>query len=273
MLEILKIVFQWKKQILFFTLIVAVLSIIITMPFIMPPYYKSKMIFYLSNPISTDRASLFNEKEANGVSAFGGKEDVNRFLTILNSAPISIAIIEKYGLVKHYKLEGENKPLAIYYTQKEFNNNFDAVRNDLGSIEVSVEDTDAKLASNIVYDLVLKSDSIYRSMLIENKATVLDLLDKQIVEKRLLLQSNATENISDELKKLLSIRDQYVVSSSKDFKTLYIVEEPSPAVKKSKPVRWLILLASTVAAFFLASFTALLIELYKHADKYGFQRN
>ncbi len=273
MLEILKIVLQWKKQILVFTLIVAILSIIITMPFIMPPYYESKMMFYLSNPISTDRAALFNEKEANGVSAFGGKEDVNRFLTIINSAPISLAIIEKYGLVKHYKLEDENKQLAIYYTQKEFNSNFDAIRNDLGSIEVNAIDTDAKLASNIVHDLVLKSDSIYRSMLIENKSTVIDLIDKQIVEKKVLLQTNVSENTTDELRKLLSIRDQYAVSSSKDFKTLYIIEEPSPAVKKSKPVRWLISLASTVAAFFLASFTALLIELYKHADKYGFQRN
>ena len=71
----------------------------------------------------------------------------------------------------------------------------------------------------------------------------------------------------------MAIRDQYAVSSSKDFKTIFIVEEPSPAVKKTKPVRWLILLASTIAAFVLASLVALLLELYKHADKYGFQRS
>lgn len=273
MLEILKIVLQWKKQILLFTIIAAIASIIITMPFIMPPYYQSKMVFYLSNPSSTDRAALFNEKEVGGVSIFGGKEDVNRFLSILNSAPISMAIIEKYNLVKHYKLEGENKPLAIFYTQKEFYNNFNAVRNDLGAIEISMVDIDANLASTMVRDVAEISDSIYRSMLLENKSTVLDLIDKQIADKKLLLQRNVTENTVDELKKFMAIRDQYAVSSSRDFKTLYVVEESAPAVKKSKPVRWLILLASTVAAFFLASFTALLIELYKHADQYGFKRN
>ena len=95
------------------------------------------------------------------------------------------------------------------------------------------------------------------------------LLDKQIEEKK----SIASANDIDELKKLMAIRDQYAVSSSSAFKTLYVVEEPVPAVKKYKPVRWLIVLATAVASFFLASFSALVIELYKHADKYGFQRS
>ena len=88
MLEILKIILQWKKQISLFTVVAVIASVIITMPFIMPPYYQSKMIFYLSNPSSTDRSALFNEKEVGSVSIFGGKEDINRFLTILNSSPV-----------------------------------------------------------------------------------------------------------------------------------------------------------------------------------------
>lgn len=273
MLEILKIVLKWKNQILIFTLVAVVASIIITMPFIMPPYYKSNMVFYLSNPTSTDRAALFNEKEVGGVSIFGGKEDVNRFLNILNSAVVNLAVIKKYNLTKHYKIMSDNSALSVYYTQREFNSNFDAVRDDLGAIEVSLLDTDAKLASDIVKDVVATSDSIYRSMLTENKSTVLDLIDKQIAEKKLLMQTNASDNVADELKKIMAIRDQYAVSSSKAFKTLYVVEEPTPAVKKSKPVRWLILLVTAVASFLTASFVALVIELYKHADKYGFQRS
>ena len=74
MLEILKIVLKWKNQILIFTVVAVLASVIITMPFIMPPYYKSNMVFYLSNPTSTDRAALFNEKEVGGVSIFGGKD-------------------------------------------------------------------------------------------------------------------------------------------------------------------------------------------------------
>lgn len=268
MLEILKIVLNWKKQILLFTAIAVIASIFITMPFIMSPYYKSKMVFYLSNPASIDRAALFNEKEAGGISSFGGKEDVNRFLTIINSIPVVNHVIQQFNLSKHYKIKAKETTLINYYTQLEFVNNVKAIRNDLGAIEVSVLDTDAKLAAKIAKELVRSADSIYRNILIDNKAIVLTLLDKQIAEKK--AKSNAA---SEELTKMMSIRDQYAVASSAEFKTMYVVEEPFAAVKKTKPVRWLIVVSTSIIAFVLASIIALLIELYKNADKYGFQRS
>lgn len=273
MLDVLKIVIQWKKHIILFTVIAIIASIVITMPFIMPPYFKSKQIFYLSNPVSTDRAALFNEKEVGGVSIFGGKEDVNRFLSILNSDAVSLALIRKYNLEKHYDLAGEDKALATYYTQREFYGNFKAIRNDLGAIEVSMIDTDSKLAANMVKDIVGLSDSLYRNILLENKSIVLDLLDKQIAAKKATLQNNSSLHSTEELNKLSAIRDQYAVSSSSDFKTIYTVEEAVPAVKKVKPVRWLIVLSAAIASFLLASFLALLIEFYKHADRYGFKHS
>lgn len=273
MLEILQIVMKWRKQVLFFTLFGILASIIITIPAIMPPYYKSRMVFYLSNPASTDRAALFNEKEVGGVSIFGGKEDINRFLTILNSSPVSLYVINKYQLGKHYKVKADDPKLFTFYTQKEFSGNFDAIRNDLGAIEVSIIDTDPKLASEMTKDIVHVSDSIYRAMLVENKATVLELLDKQIADKKAKLAISADAATAEELSKFSAIRDQYAVSSSKDFRTLYVVEDPMPAVKKYKPVRWLIVLSTALASFLFASFVALLIELYKHAEKYGFKRS
>lgn len=268
MLDILKIVLKWKTRILIFTIIAILSSVVITMPTIMPPYYKSKMVFYVSNPVSTDRAALFNEQEFGGVSMFGGKEDVNRFLSILNSSPVSLSLIRKYDLGKHYKIKANDSSLYFYYTQKEFDGNFDAIRNDLGAIVVSIIDTDAKLAAKMTKDIVSLSDSIYRSILTENKSAVLRLIDKQIEEKK-----SAQDIHADEVLKLSTIRDQYVVSNSDAFKSIYVVEEPTPAVKKSKPVRWLIVLSTALVSFVIASLVALVIELYKHADKYGYQHS
>ncbi len=271
MLEILKIVLKWKKQVLIFTFIAVLASVIITMPIILSPYFKSKEILYVSNPISTDRAALFNEKEVGGVSIFGGKEDVNRFLSILNSDKVSLAAIDKFHLIHHYKLTKENKVLALYYTKKEFYNNFNAIRNDLGAIEVSMLDTDAQLASDMVKYIIATSDSIYRSMLLENKAIVLKLIDQQIATKKQTLSQST--DVDEELFRLNTLRDQYAVSSSAAFKTIYIVEDAAPAEKKTKPVRWLIILSTSIAALLFASFIALLIELYKNVDKYGFKRS
>jgi hypothetical protein len=269
MLDLLKIVFKWKFRIITFTVIAVLVSVVITMPAIMPPYYKSKMVFYLSNPVSTDRAALFNEQEFGGVSIFGGKEEINRFLSILNSAQVSEELINKYDLGRHYKMDDSDSSLYLYYTQKEFDGNFNAIRNDLGAIVVSILDTDARLAAAMTKEVVRLSDSIYRGMLTDNKSTVLSLIDKQIAEKK----ATGTGENSAELLNLTAIRDQYAVSNSDSFKTIYVVEEAAPAVKKTKPVRWIIVLSVALASFFMASLVALVIELYKHADKYGFQHS
>lgn len=271
MLDVLNIILKWKTKILLFTLIAIAASVIITMPFIMPPYFKSKEVFYLSNPVSTDRAALFNEKEVNGVGIFGGKEDMNRFLSILNSDAVSINVIHKFGLTQHYKIKAATPELALYYTNKEFYSNFNAIRNDLGAIEVIVLDTDAKMACDMVKFIIASADSIYRQMLVDNKTTVLQLIDKQIAATEETLPGSV--NYSDELSKLITIRNQYAVSSSPAFKTTYVVEEPSVAVKKTKPTRWLIVLATAIAAVAFASFVALIIEMYKNADKYGFKHS
>ncbi len=267
MIEIVKLVYKWKKHILLFCLFAVIVSIILTMPSIMPPYYKSKMIFYLSNPVSTDRAALFNEKEAGGVYPFGGKEEINRFLTILTSDPAITHIIDKYNLGKHYDIEKDESGLYRYYTALEFNSNFDAIRNDNGALEVTFMDRDNKLAAAVVKDIVQYADSVYRNMLLVNKTNVLTLLDEQIALKK------ANGSDAEELKKFITIRDQYTVASSNTFKTMYIVENPTPAIKKCKPIRWLIVLSTLIGSFILACFTALIIELYKNADRFGFQRD
>ncbi|MCB0507678.1 MAG: hypothetical protein KDD21_05200 [Bacteroidetes bacterium] len=270
MFDIIKVLFQWKKQILWFTIIAIIVSIIITMPFIMPPYYKSTQIFYLSNPQSTDRAALFNEKEGGGVGIFGGKEDVNRFLSILTSEQAAIELIQQFHLQKHYKIEAENKALEMFYTKREFAGNFKAIRNDLGALEVSILDTDAKMAADMVQYIVAYSDSVYRNLLTENKAIILGLLDKQIEEKKASLTGDTSV---EELQKLTLIRDQYKISSSNTFKTIYIVEQATPAIKKTKPVRWMLVLGTAIGAFVLAALLAILLDLYKNADKYGFKNS
>ena len=49
--------------------------------------------------------------------------------------------------------------------------------------------------------------------------------------------------------------------------SLYIVEEAIPAEKKSKPVRWLIVVSSVLIAFFLSSLFAVIIDFYRRDIK------
>jgi uncharacterized protein involved in exopolysaccharide biosynthesis len=271
MIELMDILLKWKKHILLFSAFCIVVSIIITFPFIMPPYFKSQMIFYPSNPQSIDRANLFNQKEGGGVSQFGGKDDVNRFMSIATSNELISYITQKYDLGKHYKIKAKTPELFAYYTKREFVSNFKVLRNDEGAIEVTILDRDPKLASTMIEEVVKTSNDIYRAMIRENKTLVLQQLDNLIDHKLKEIDTSngyKKENLLENLADITSLRDQYAVSTSQDFKSIYIIENPAPAVKKEKPVRWIIILSTAILSFAFATLLAIIIELYKNADQY-----
>ncbi|HNL06796.1 MAG TPA: hypothetical protein PKH93_04415, partial [Chitinophagales bacterium] len=45
--------------------------------------------------------------------------------------------------------------------------------------------------------------------------------------------------------------------------TLYIVETATPAIRRTSPVRWLMVVSSTLVAFFAGVLGVLLLERYK----------
>ncbi|MDX5347598.1 MAG: hypothetical protein LPK19_10170, partial [Hymenobacteraceae bacterium] len=57
--------------------------------------------------------------------------------------------------------------------------------------------------------------------------------------------------------------DNAKLALSQKMSTLYIVQKAMPATKKSKPVRWLIVVASTFMTFFLSVVLISFYELYK----------
>lgn len=271
MIELIDILLKWKKHILLFCGFCILASIIVTFPFIMPPYYKSQMIFFPANPQSTDRAILFNQKEGGSVSQFGSKDDVNRFISIAMSNELISLITKKYELGKHYEIKARTPELFDYYTKREFVSNYKVLRNDEGAIEVTILDQDPKLAAEMVREVVDRSNEIYRAMVRENKTHVLEQLQSLIDEKMKAIGGSSgfeKETLSGNLAELSALRDQYAVATSQDYRSIYVVEYPSPAVKKEKPVRWVIVLSTAILSFAFATLLAIIIELYKNADQY-----
>ncbi|MBA2422172.1 MAG: hypothetical protein H0V61_02980 [Chitinophagales bacterium] len=83
----------------------------------------------------------------------------------------------------------------------------------------------------------------------------------------------ATEqvNVWDEQRKaaireynnITALYDQYKSSINSDVSTIYMLEKASPAEKKSKPIRWLLILVVAMISLFLTSTVAVIIEGYK----------
>lgn len=97
----------------------------------------------------------------------------------------------------------------------------------------------------------LKGDPKPAKELLEN------LKEKGLEFNRLQKQLNFYENYSDSLKIQY---DMAISSATKKITYSIVVERPFPADKKSYPVRWLIVLLSTLAAFTASVVTVLMID-------------
>lgn len=278
MLELLTIIFRWKWHIGIFTAIAILASVLFSGPNFMPPYYKSFSVFYPSNPAATDRATLFGDDAGNRqINYFGTKSDVNRMLTIANSGGLMNHLIQKFDLVNHYKADTSNKKY-LFYVAREFRGNYEAIKTDRDAIEISILDRDPVMASEMVNAAVNYINDVNNSIIRDNKNRTLDILNQEIESKEREIDDvtqklendrrNAvlTERLSsllEEVGELKQLADQYKVSANEGFASIYIIESAAPALVKAKPVRWMIVVFTTLGAFIFAVLLAIVLEKFK----------
>ena len=270
MLELFQIFFKHKKYILGFTFLAILLSIIITIPAIIPPKFQSKTIFYVANPLSTDRANLFNQKDGGIVSQFGDRNDADRFIAISTSSTILDAIIKEFDLIKHYKINKENHNLNLYFAKKKLLKNLNIKRNDNDAIEITCLDTDPEIAAKIIQNLILQTNTNYSKINKDNKQKVLAELKELIKSKKeALLQLSGIEKTTalESILEFENLKSQYLVSLNDSFASIYVIDAAEVAVKKSYPIRWQIVLLTAFFAFATALLFAIVYQLYEQHAK------
>jgi hypothetical protein len=270
----------------------------------MDDYYKSYATIYPINMAFNDRAAIFNMEK---VDYYGGKDDINRVLTIAQSAPIADYIIAKYNLVGHYKV---NKDKKYWRTKvhKEFDENYKAIKTDQNAIELSIYDTDPKIAANIITDIINTIDSTYRNLEIGSKKQQLETFKKQLLVKQQMVEEYADtlatlekqynikvksgsdrtdivegndykavqlyktiyakqKNELSELNYHTNIKEQIENSLENDSKCLTVIDSPEVADRKDKPVRSLICLTVFLLTFVFSIFGALLFDQIQEIRK------
>jgi uncharacterized protein involved in exopolysaccharide biosynthesis len=296
LLGVVKVLLKWRRQILIVTVAAGVLAAVYSW-FFMDDYYKSYATLYPINLAYNDRSAIFNLEH---IDYYGSKEDVNRVLTIAQSRPIEGYIIDGYDLSGHYKISKEKKFWRTK-VQKEFESNYKAIKTDQGAVEISLYDTDPKLAKDIINDIVEKTDSIYRSSIMGSKRQQLVTFTKQIAEREKMIkeygdtlailgkQSNIVvkagfdktdliegsdlkavqvykaiyakqKNAIIELNENSNIKEQIENSLQNDAKSLAVIDVPTIADKKEKPIRSLIVLTVMLLTLVVSIFGALIVD-------------
>jgi uncharacterized protein involved in exopolysaccharide biosynthesis len=298
-----RIVLKWKKPILILVVVAGIVAGLFSV-FVMDEYFLSWSTIYPTNQYVNDRNVIFNSMSSSGqVEYFGSKGDVNRVITIANSEPIIDYIIDSFKLVDHYKIDRK----AAYWktkVRKKFDKNYEAIKTEHDAVQISMFDTDPKMASDMVNAVVDKVDEENKSHVNETKKNLYNLISAQITEQqknvngyadtlsilsaqykikvsagapgtvivdgndaRAVQQYKALlakqENAEKELNNRLNIQQQMEVALKSNSSSLFIVEKATPADRREKPVRSLVVIITMLLTGFVSVIGVLLIEQMK----------
>jgi hypothetical protein len=89
--------------------------------------------------------------------------------------------------------------------------------------------------------------------------------DTNSVYYRVISAQHRTEmhNVND----MRTIRDQLVVTTQHELESIFIISQPEVAERKDRPTRWIIVAATTFAAFFFALLASIFIEKFRAVRK------
>ena len=219
----LRILLKWKKQIIGLVILSGIIAAFFSV-FVMDEWFYSWSTFYPTNQALNDRSAIFNNDASTTVDYFGSKQDVNRLLTIANSTPVIDFVIDSFKLAAHYDVS-KTKKYWKTIVRKKFEKKYEAIKTDRDAVQISLYDTDPKIAAAIVNTSVHKVDEL-------NKLSVNDMKQKTYVaigEQLLKLQKDANAyidtlaNLGEKYKiKVSSGADGTVIVDGSDYKAVQL---------------------------------------------------
>ena len=316
--NIIVFLFKKRKPVFIITVLAALVSIVVSL--MLDEQFKSSVVIYPASTSSVSKALLTDMSRApKDILKFGEEEETEQLMQILQSNEIKEKIIAKYALMQHYDIDPSDK-YAKTKLLKEYDDKISSRKTQYQAIEISVFDTDNKMAANIANDITLILDSVYNKVqkdrafkaleIIENQYNLekdyvqqledslsvlrgLGVFDYQIqisnyteahtaaiergqTQKAKLLQDkldvlakygsayNALSQLQvKEIEQLSLLKSKYEEAKVDAYQNLphkYIVNPAQVSEKKAKPIRWLIVVASTISAFIFSVFLMLILE-------------
>jgi uncharacterized protein involved in exopolysaccharide biosynthesis len=202
LLEVIKTLLKWKKEIIYLCIIAGIGSIIISL--LLPVYYKSTTVFLVSSSDRAKREILFNDGTLEG-EYYGNENDIDRILTIAESNDLVDHLIDSFNLYEHYDINPD-RPRSKYNIRRHFAKLYDVTKTKRDAIELSMEDTDKELAAKIANAARKGIDQIAQSLIKESQLEELKIYEADIKTKESQLAV-----LSDSL---IRLRGQYGVYNS-----------------------------------------------------------
>src|SRR6056297_613015 len=162
-MDIIRFIVKHKWPIITITLIAAIASIIVSL--VIPPKFKSSVIFYPKTQVAASHALTTSEliDPDDHIMNFGDEEATEQLIQTLYSEDIRFKIIDKFDLMHHYQIDAAGEyPMTKLH--EEYSDNIRFKRTEYMAVEIEVMDTDPQMAADIANTIAALLDYIRRAL-------------------------------------------------------------------------------------------------------------
>jgi len=179
LLSVFQTIYRWRKTIRNVCIAAAIGSIGISL--LLKNYYQATTIFYPASPELANPELIFGFT-SQVTNYFGSDRDLDRLAEIANSTEVVDYMVARFRLYEHYDIDSTAKD-GPHKVRKRFRKLYSALKNKNDAIELSIEDTDPQLASEMANAARDKINHIGQRLTKNSQAKLIETFEDNINRK------------------------------------------------------------------------------------------
>ncbi len=175
LLDVIALLYKWKKHILGASFIAAVLTAGASL--LMPNYYEAHTLFYAANPDLAAPTPIGNT--TNKTYVFGNDNDLDRLFSISKSQAVKEHLTAKFNLYEHYGID-PNGELAQHKLGLKLAKLYNTTKTKHDAIDLSVEDLEPELSAAMANEARMKIDELAQQLIKESQRKQIATLESSV---------------------------------------------------------------------------------------------
>lgn len=193
LLSVIRMLWQGRKTVIWTTVATGIGAALISL--FLPVYYKATTIFYAASPDLAMPERIFGMTNE-AMEYYGEDEDIDRILTIATSSELKEYLIRTFNLYERYEIDTANVK-APYHVGLKLEKLYEVQKTKYDALELSVEDKDKQLATDMANAARKKIDEIAQRLIKSSQSEVIKTYETNISEKgkELAILNDSLENM------------------------------------------------------------------------------
>jgi len=177
--DLVLLLYKWRKQIIIASFVAAIVTAGVSL--LLPNYYSASTQFYAASPDLAKPAPLGNLPRNNRI--YGNDNDIDRLISIAKSNIVSNYLVDEFDLYNHYEID-LNDSKAKYKLSLKFGKLFEITKTKYDAIQISFEDKDPQMATDLANATRDKIDILATQMIKESQEKILKSYERNVEIKQ-----------------------------------------------------------------------------------------